>query len=397
MAWRIEDSVVCGEIDNRTRGLVTGKIWLEGLPRPLEICLKGNACSDLAGCRLEFRNPKPPRPFGANYPFNPVQNGTVGDLTASRKVRVPEVPWEEFCAWDQSKGPAPEHMGNCLYLEWFSKANGRVVIEGVEWRLQISAPEWRLTPAEEEQRSRDAAEGMNSFMQRLTDAIAKNQRGQKDPQEDWNEHDYEKFLRECDARTEKYRELLEKYGDAEDGEDRINAAMGWNRGEDGGFLSADEWEEICEDAENARIELDPAREGIDWIKTKNGDIRHPLQHRCHESAMRFWNSVQEIAPLETAPEDLQKFVFEFQTTSAKLAGSLSGLATDRDLVDPALTVAYLKRALNHLHQAQAGLEAPATVDLLTKQLISDARQELFAIRQEILQLMDELRGRAGRE
>ena len=30
----------------------------------------------------------------------------------------------------------PEHMANCLYLEWFSEANGRVVIESTDYEPQ---------------------------------------------------------------------------------------------------------------------------------------------------------------------------------------------------------------------------------------------------------------------
>jgi len=35
MAWRIADNVVRGELDNRTPGLVQGKIWLAGREAPL--------------------------------------------------------------------------------------------------------------------------------------------------------------------------------------------------------------------------------------------------------------------------------------------------------------------------------------------------------------------------
>ena len=55
---------------------------------------------------------------------------------------------------------------------------------------------------------------MDDFMQKLTEAIEAQQRGQKDPEAEWDEHDYEKFMKECDARTDKYMELLEKYGDS---------------------------------------------------------------------------------------------------------------------------------------------------------------------------------------
>lgn len=45
---------------------------------------------------------------------------------------------------------------------------GRVVIESADYELTISAPEWRITPEENEQCARDAANGLNDFMQKLT-------------------------------------------------------------------------------------------------------------------------------------------------------------------------------------------------------------------------------------
>ena len=35
MAFRIHDSVVRGEIDNRVKGMVRGKIWVEGRAEPV--------------------------------------------------------------------------------------------------------------------------------------------------------------------------------------------------------------------------------------------------------------------------------------------------------------------------------------------------------------------------
>ena len=37
MAWRIDESVVRGEIDNRVEGRVTGRIWFVGLDEPVEL------------------------------------------------------------------------------------------------------------------------------------------------------------------------------------------------------------------------------------------------------------------------------------------------------------------------------------------------------------------------
>jgi hypothetical protein len=97
---------------------------------------------------------------------------------------------------------------------------------------------------------------------------------------------------------------------------------------------------------------------------------------------------------KTEDKDLEQLIFEFQTTGVKLGGALDGLARGQGYSDDAFTVAYLKRALDHLHIAQAGLEAVAPKKLLPEPRIAEARKELFEIREGILRLMDEFRGRA---
>lgn len=257
-----------------------------------------------------------------------------------------------------------------------------------------------MTPEEDEQRAREAAAGMADFMGRLTGAIEQQQRGKKDPEDEWDEHDYERFLKECDARTDKYMELLDKYGDSEDAQTKIAKEMGWAR-----ELTEEEAEEqrqrieeinrACEEALNEpEPEPDPAREGIDWIRTEEGDLQHPLQHRCAESGLKFWNQAEELGLENCEDRDLEQFLTEFQMTAAKLAGALSGVAERRDFRDGPFTVAYLKRALNHLHKLQAGLEGAASKKLLPEPIIAEARKELFEIREAILKLMDEFRGRS---
>jgi hypothetical protein len=46
-----------------------------------------------------------------------------------------------------------------------------------------------------------------------------------------------------------------------------------------------------------------------------------------------------------------------------------------------------------LHKSQAGLEGLAPKKLLPEKTIAEARKELFEIREGILRLMDEFRGR----
>jgi hypothetical protein len=400
MALQLHDSVVRGEIDNRTKGIVRGRIWVEGRAEPVTLELKGNAHPDLAGCLLSFTNPLNRVPHPQLDSLNLIQRGSIGDLTASRKVRVFDIPLEEARAMSKDTAKPPEQMANSLYLEWFSEANGRVVIEGADYELTISAPEWQMTPEENEERARQAAAAMDGFVQELTRAIQQHQRGQKDPETEWNEHDYERFLKESDARTDKYGELLDKYGDSDEAEAKIAKEMGWSREltEDEAAEQQERIEEMnraCEEALNEPPpEPDPHREGIDWIRTEAGHLRHPLQHRCFESAIRFWNQANELGLEKLEDKNLDQFIFEFQTTSVKLGGALAGIADDRGYRDNSFTVAYLKRALDHLHKAQAGLEGVAPKKLLPEKMVSDARQELFDIREGILELMNEFRGKA---
>src|SRR5438477_971049 len=256
MAFRIHDSVVRGEIDNRVKGIVCGKIWVEGRAEPVILELKGNAWPDLAGCLLTFTNPQERFPHPHLDSLDPVQRGSIGDLTASRKVRVFDVPLEKALEMIRRKEKPPEHMANSLYLEWFSEANGRVVIESADYELTISAPDWQMTPEEDADRAKQAAAGMDDFMQKLSEAIEQQQRGQKPPEEEWNEDDYEKIMKECDARTDKYMELLDKYGDSDEAEAKIAKEMGWldeDKTEDEleqERMSIEEINEICEAAAN---------------------------------------------------------------------------------------------------------------------------------------------------
>lgn len=166
MAWRIEQQVLRGEIDNRAPGRVIGKIWLAGRDEAVELELEGNPWRDLAGHVLKFTNPaaKP----GDRAPLSAYQQGMVGDMTASRKVRIPDVSMEELMDCYTAKQPFPWHWGNSLYLEWYSHSNGRVVIEAAHYQLELDvAPAWILTEAEEMAQQAVNAEALAKFMERL--------------------------------------------------------------------------------------------------------------------------------------------------------------------------------------------------------------------------------------
>lgn len=174
MAWRIHEQVCRLVLDNRIRNRVTGTIWLLGRNEPLRLDLKGNALPDLAGCLLTLENPAArAAPLDG---LSELQQGVCGELTASRKVRMPTV---DLTEWFQKehKGPLPCVWTNGTYLEWFSETNGRVVIElyNPTVTLQITEPLWTLDEAEI--RAGNAANGkamcdfMAEFISRLEKSI----------------------------------------------------------------------------------------------------------------------------------------------------------------------------------------------------------------------------------
>jgi hypothetical protein len=410
MAWRVQDSVVRGEVDNRQQGTVRGRVWLKGLAEPIVLELQGNAAPDLAGCLLTFENPSEAVRMRPDASLAPQQVGTVGDLTASRKVRVLDMPVTEAYERLKKDLPVPEHIANSLYLEWFSDANGRVVIESAEYKLTISTPAWRPTPDQEAQREQEAASGFSRFLQKLDEALA-GKKHEPPENKEWDEFDYEKFMRECDARTDKYGELLDKYMDDPDRDRIIAREMGWTwleealdaeagagldleEGKGAGLEGQEAGRDLDPNVEGAAdLAPDPATEGIDWVRDKEGYIHHPLALRTLEGSLALRAKLDELGLEKSEDEDLSALACEYQITSAKLAGALGSLAYDRGLQEGAFIVAYLKRALVHLHASQAALEKVASKRLLPAEMLTGLRTEFFSVREQILRLMQEFRGK----
>jgi hypothetical protein len=404
MAWRIHDSVVRGEVDNRTKGCVRGRIWFKGLAEPIALELAGDAHPDLAGCLLTFENPGEPMPLRHDG-FAQTQRGTVGDMTASRKVRVPDVPIEEFLRLRKASLPAPEHMANCLYLEWYSESNGRVVIESADYRVTISEPAWQLTPEEATQQSEANAQAFKDFMQRLSDAL---EQARTEVPEDrpMTEFEWEKSFRESDALTDKAMELFEKYGDDPDFEEILAREMGWDKGENdegdegedeskGGGWDVDEINRICEEAAANPPEPNPLTEGVDWVRDEEGHVCHPLERRIRDGSVKLWKWCEKRGLLgENGDADLHDMIFHYQCCGAKCAGALGGLAFDDEVREPGFVVAGLKRALALLHQSLEASERVQTKGPLPAEKLGPFRQELFAVREEILALMERFRGKA---
>lgn len=401
MAFRIHESVVRGEIDNRVKGIVRGKIWVCDRRQPVILELKGNAHPDLAGSLLIFENPLPTSAHKALDGLSPIQRGSIGDLTASRKVRVFDIPFEEAYSMIKRGEKPPEHMANSLYLEWFSEANGRVVIESADYRLSISPPEWRLTPEEDEERSKEAASGFAGFMQKLGEAIE--QASFKRPEDrPMDEFEWEKAFRESDALTDKAMEIYERHGNDPDFEAILAREMGWDEAneaaecEDGDFSDVEELNRICAEAVENPPQPNPLTEGVDWVMDEHGHPWHPLEERICDLWVPFWHWCEGRHLVgDDGNDDLQEMFFKLQSCGAKCAGALGGLAYAEGLHEPGFIVAGLKRALALLHESLEAAERVKAASVLASDKIEAFRQELFIVRQEILALMERFRGELG--
>lgn len=400
MAWRIHDHVVRGEIDNRTKGVVRGRIWLCDQKEPVALELAGNANPDVAGCLLTFVNPGEALPLSSDTPFSTEQRGSAGDITASRKVRVLDVPTSEALEMVRNGARPAEHMANCLYLEWFSDLNGRVVIEGVDWQLALSEPLWRLSAEDEIQRQHDAAQGWQSFVERLDAAVEAKRHDGPDALEDWDEFDWERSLQEGDACADKYRELIEKHGDDPDAGERIAHEMGWEDEEESSAPGEDSLHAFHEseldhnDNNDDFLETcdpDPESEGVDWIRSADGEIRHPLEERCFQQVRALAKETEQLELENITDRHWTLFTTEFRIAAGKVAAALNGLAYGRDHREAGFVVACLKRALVHLHAAHGGLAGMSSTGPFPAALQRQAREELFGIREEVLRLMQEFR------
>lgn len=403
MAWRIHDKVTHGEIDNRKKGCVEGRLWVTGNDEPIELRLKGNCWSDLAGCLLTFRNPEPDT--SGSLSLDHAQEGVVGDMTASRKVRVPTVTREELSRLISAHEPIPTQLGNSIYLEWFSQSNGRVVLEAAHYQCELTPPEWTMTAEQEADQRKQNEENLQDFLQNLVNQQSLLDLTEDEDDEPLDEFQWEQLLRQSDKITDQYLEALEKFRDDPDCDRLVAEAMGWDWLIEEGdlpvenplfdFVTDATGEEVIADVnDEAEGELadeldDPAAEDDD------DEDGHPLALRARDLACHLYTMTEERGLLKNQDHTLLSLLTCSNATAAKLAGALCSISTD-DPPDYGFIIASLKRSLTPLHQAIA------SADRLAKQIpeesswLNNARDEFFLIRQEVLSLMqtfrDELQG-----
>jgi hypothetical protein len=404
MAWRIDEHLLRGEIDNRVRGRVTGRLWFAGRAEPVVLDLAGNAWRDLAGRRLEFVNPAPVP--GSLAGFAARQEGTAGDITASRKVKVPDIPLDQIGAYYEARRPWPWHWGNSLYLEWFGARNGRVVIESASYQLTIS-PEaaWDMTPAEEEQQRAANAAAMAGFMERLESAVAAEQTGDVGPVP--TEAEAETMQADADRLTDRVMARIEREGDATDFEkilaeeiERARRERGEPDPTPGQEAERARWIEEMNAAVAGTIE-DEAAEAWkhgDGAEAGDGpDEEHPLAARAFALTLRVMRDTEQRGwiPADAGPEHpVAELVADISKAGAKLAGALNG----REDWPPPLefcahAIVRLKRAAGYLEDAALAAGSCRDDSLVEPEWLEGVMAEVTAIASATDALIAEQRAR----
>lgn len=438
MAIRLDKSIIRGEITNEIQGRVTGRIWLLGNPEPLELNLTGNCLRDLAGCRLQFENPLP-RHDSAVAIVATQQTGVVGDMTASRKSRIPTVSDEEILDYVEADLPFPTRLANCLYLEWFSDLNGRMVIESTDFKLDITTPQWSMSAAEDVLQSRESQANFHAYLDSITggpdadddDEEEYADEEEEDPEEDFssgpsedeesgedspmmrgetaddgslievnieaedeeplNEFEWEQELREADRRAEAYQEAYDRYKDHPQKERLIAEAMGWEPEEVEEFR--DDWQDVTESLQPQ--DPDELLENAGMFTEDEEGSHHPLSRRAMDFALRLQRDAKARGLFEgDAARDnpVLSVIVSIIALGGKLAAALDGTMHGFD-PEPGFVIAMLKRSQVPLNEA---LHALASIQMSglskeTRTWLIAARNELFDLRKDILDLMSDLR------
>ncbi len=447
MAWKFDQAVIRGELDNTVPGRVQVRLEIVGRTEPMLLDLTGDAWRDIAGSRLRFSNPKPKRQFKIP-PSSEVQIGWVGDITASQKVKLFTVPEEE---WRQAHrenriDSVPTEMRNSLYLEWYTAEYGRCVIESADFEMEVIEHVWQMDEDEESAQKLSNMHAMREYLAGIIQRPAKCEDDELEDelrQEDFTEEKWEEQLKASDRLNDASMEAHDKYMEDEDSERKIAFVMGWDHiiedmaDEQEGVLPSDddppekkrrrEWMEAMNEAahaiENGEIEDDEDEEGDDDLIEDDEEVedsddeaadeddedddlfgeidRHPLQKQSRKFLMGVFEEMRNAGlddPREEEPgHPLDVFVSNVMQISGKLAGALGMMSRRRTSgidIETGHVLAITKRCLNWTNEALSALNAMHELpEYADHHAILDRWQaELYCLRDGITDVRRELQG-----
>lgn len=409
MAWRIDQSVVRGELDFTVRGEISGEFTVAGRDEPILLRLSGIPYRDLAGHRLRFTRAVGSGEIVDLAPgFSGRQSGAAGDMTASRKVKVPGRPIEELFSDSGDSESFPWHWANCLYLEWFSEKNGRVVIETTELELEIEAlGTWSLDEAGEAAAREQNRDHLFHFMEKITAPAEPDDFADYLPRED--EGPFSAAEAMADEEAARRNKLLDRIGKRLEEEDSFDDET-FDR------IMAEERERLrIESGEPERAPLTPEEEARRerWIDEMNAAVNfveedqpasldEDWDHPLAASAMALGSRLNKEARLAGWLDDsaggehpLKALADQTWLGATKLAGALNGPPDDREWPpDPLFAgdkLVRLKAARDFFHDALAAVRSAQEDALAKPDWLSAAADEVSAVLAEVEQLIADVR------
>ncbi|MCF3651510.1 hypothetical protein [Synoicihabitans lomoniglobus] len=404
MAWRIDEAVVRGEIDNRERGRVRGRIWLVGRDEPIELDLRGNAWRDVAGRELHFVNRNPQLRDLGDLPAT--QSGTVGDITASRKVKVPDVPMDELRELIRAKKSWTWHWGNALYLEWFSETHGRLVIESADYDLiAVGEATWEMSEAEEAAQREANSRAVTAFFDELNAAFDADEiAAVEETRSEWTddeppmtEEEAEIWQARQDLLIDRVNARLKREGGSADFEEILAEEQARLRDELGEPepMADDSWlDEQFEDS------FDPEASDERDLASARAQLEdnHPLVQRAKDLfvTLHFLSLSEgwlDEATMEEHP--VKALIIAAMSIGPKLAGALNGEAWPPALDRCGLKIVRLKRARGYVDDALGATECCQQDNLIPPEHLGPVVVELIDLAHEIDRYIGELRERLG--
>jgi hypothetical protein len=421
MGRHIEQHVIRGEIDNRIRGRITGRLWIAGRAEPVVLDLAGNAQRDLAGRRLEFHNPFP-RPWTAGQVLAAVESGPVGHCTASlRRVfwgTIRPGQWRRMLA---RTGRQPWDRVNCLFLSYFSPTSGQVTVLATDFRLTID-PEstWDMSQAEEDREKQGNAERAQAFVRSL-------------PREDLERLAY----LEIDANLQAKRArpapappsaetppadvppLTEEEAQRMVEETEYLNRCVWQRVKQEDIDDEDAWEQEKAKLRSERGPLSPLEAAKrarclehlyytdEGRKLDPGELRskHPLADRAFDLRDRWGDDAGESAwlpppasdqdedPAEYSRHTIVALLNQFADACADISLGLWDARWPKPPACCARAIFHLRRACGHLERAQRTADTAREQGLAAAWWLGDVQREMHELHRECERFIGELRAR----
>jgi hypothetical protein len=256
-----------------------------------------------------------------------------------------------------------------------------VLIESADFLLDVSEREWVMDEDDEQAQRMANQHAMREFMT----AVIQRREPSDDKLDEADEFEWEERLKESDRLADAYQEVLEKYMDDRDSEQKEAFVMGWD-----GLLDA--MADESEGGESEAMSMEAFGGVVDGSATcdDNDEESHPLQARSHEVALRAFDLVRNQGDENSASNRLISSLLQ---VSSKLAGALNGRDAGYE-PETGYVLAILKRCLSWSNEAIAAcleLQAQEESDADYRRALEQLRQKVFEVRDGIVALRRELR------